>query len=439
MSAAKKRAATAKARARKGSKKSGARGVIEVRGARQNNLKGVDVDIPLGQFSVVTGPSGSGKSSLAFQTVYAEGQRRYVETFSPYTRQFFERMDKPDVEAIHGIPPAIAIGQGNNVKTTRSTVGTITEINDYLKILFPRVAEARCPVCEEKVEPDTPAGIARAARKLGDSPLMVTFAVAAPADAAPADFLAFLNGQGYLRILVFGEVYRTDDPDAYGRKTLPAQVDVIQDRVAGSKRTRLLEAVESAMRLGGGEVTLVDGDGERHAFSHDWRCAPCGIDLVAPSPGIFSFNSPQGACPDCRGFGRVIGIDLEKAIPDRRLSIRGGAVRAFQGERGAECQRDLERAARTRGLDLDCPFRDLSDEDQSWVRDGEAGDPEDNWREGSWYGVRGFLRLAGDQVLQDAHPRFPQPIPVLHQMPGLLGHAIAARGPQFPHRWKDTS
>jgi len=162
---------------------------IEIRGARQNNLKGVDVDLPLNQLIVVTGPSGSGKSSLAFQTVYAEGQRRYVETFSPYVRQFFDRMDKPQADEIRGIPPAIAIEQANNVKTTRSTVGTITEINDYLKLLFPRLATGHCPSCGGPVQPDTPSAIAAAAKtRWNEAPVLITFGVSAPAERSPRTF-----------------------------------------------------------------------------------------------------------------------------------------------------------------------------------------------------------------------------------------------------------
>ncbi|MEQ1841546.1 MAG: excinuclease ABC subunit A, partial [Verrucomicrobiales bacterium] len=204
---------------------------IEVRGARQNNLKGIDLDIPIGKLTVMTGPSGSGKSSLAFQTLYAEGQRRYVETFSPYTRQFFDRMDKPQVDSIRGIPPAIAIEQQNAVKSTRSTVGTITEINDYLKLLFPRLATGRCPSCSGPIQPDTPSAIAAAAKaRWNDAPVLITFGVAAPPGTAPSDFFAFLQSQGYVRVFLFGEIFRTDQPEAFTRK-LPARVDVIQDRV----------------------------------------------------------------------------------------------------------------------------------------------------------------------------------------------------------------
>ena len=232
---------------------------IQIRGARQNNLKGFDLDLPLGKLSVITGPSGSGKSSLAFDTIYAEGQRRYVETFSPYTRQFFERMDKPKVDAIHGIPPAIAIEQVNNIRSTRSTVGTITEINDYLKMLFPRLAEGVCPSCGRPVKPESAGSIQRAllSQHAGKTALIL-FGVPVPGDADVKDFFAFLQSQGYTRVLLFGEVLRTDEPAAFGNRKLPAVVHVVQDRItldAGNK-SRLTEAIEASLRFGKGTMSV---------------------------------------------------------------------------------------------------------------------------------------------------------------------------------------
>jgi len=366
--------------------------VIEIRGARQNNLKGIDLDLPLNQLIVVTGPSGSGKSSLAFQTVYAEGQRRYVETFSPYVRQFFDRMDKPQADEIRGIPPAIAIEQANNVKTTRSTVGTITEINDYLKLLFPRLATGRCPTCQGPVQPDTPSAIAAAAKeKWNESPVLVTFGVSAPSGTAPEDFFSFLQSQGYVRVYVFGEIFRTDQPEAFTRK-LPARVDVIPDRVAANRRSRLLEAIETALHLGKGKLALIEPtSGDRLDFSSAWHCARCDASIRPPTPGLFSFNHALGACRACRGFGRVIGIDYRKALPDHSLSLGAGVVKAFQGDTYQECQIDLERNARKRKIDLDTPFEDLSEADQQWVLRGEGGDPEEAYESGRWYGVKGFF------------------------------------------------
>lgn len=380
--------------------------VIQIRGARQNNLRGFDLDVPLGMLSVVTGPSGSGKSSLAFDTIYAEGQRRYVETFSPYTRQFFERMDKPKVDAIHGIPPAIAIEQVNNIRSTRSTVGTITEINDYLKMLFPRLAEATCPECHRPVRPETPESIqGELLTKHAGANALIGFHVPVPKNTKPEDFFPFLQAQGYLRIWVYGELLRTDEPAALKGRKLPALVLVVQDRVVLEKKNtaRLSEAIEAALRLGKGQVSVILTQAEGQpktanseprtlSFSTDWRCADCDIALPAPTPGLFSFNNPIGACPTCKGFGRSLGIDLRKAMPDESLSIRDGLVKAFSGNTYQESQDDLERTAKRKGINLDTAFADLPADQQKWIIEGEDKDPERAWSNGQWYGVRGFFK-----------------------------------------------
>ncbi len=371
---------------------------IQIRGARQNNLKGIDLDLPIGKLTVVSGPSGSGKSSFAFDTLYAEGQRRYVETFSPYTRQFLERMDKPKVDEIRGIPPAIAIEQSNPVKTTRSTVGTMTEINDYLKLLFPRVAGAVCPSCQRPIRPETAASIVEQAFAEADGEtVLVTFGVPAPAGTKAADFFAFLQSQGYLRVWIDGAILRTDEP-ALAPKRLPAVVRVIQDRIAVTEenRPRLFEAVETALRFGKGQIAFIAGlENAPRILPHSsgWHCAHCDVEITPPSPGLFSFNSPLGACPTCRGFGRVIGIDLERAIPDRSLSLKDGAVKLFQTESGQECQRDLLRACARREVDVRRPYAELPKADQDFVLYGDdpAANTMELWREGRWYGVRGMF------------------------------------------------
>ena len=368
--------------------------VIQVRGAWQNNLRGIDLDLPLGKLCVVTGPSGSGKSSLAFDTIYAEGQRRYVETFSPYTRQFFERMDKPKVDAIHGIPPAIAIEQVNNIRSTRSTVGTITEINDYLKMLFPRLSEGQCPECHRPVKPETPESIQHELMTAhAGKQALICFGVPVPKDTQVSDFFPFLQGQGYLRVWLYGESLRTDEPDAMKERKLPAVVLVIQDRLAlePNQKARLSEAIEAALRLGKGQMTVVQGT-ETLSFSTDWRCADCDIQIPAPTPGLFSFNSPIGACPTCKGFGRTLGLDMRKAMPDESLSIREGLVKAFSGSTYRESQDDLERAAKKKGVDLNTPFCDLPEAEQKWIVEGAGKDPEEAWQSGEWYGVKGFFR-----------------------------------------------
>ena len=347
--------------------------------------------------TVVTGPSGSGKSCLAFDTIYAEGQRRYVETFSPYTRQFLDRMDKPRVDEIRGIPPAIAIEQSNPVKSSRSTVGTMTEINDYLKLLMPRVARAFCPSCGREIRPETAKSIADeiGAHSSGKTGL-ITFWVAVPTKTEASDFFAFIQQQGYLRVWLNGEVVRADSPAKNIR--LGARVQVIQDRLTISEETRprLVESIETALRFGKDQINFVDLETkEVHPFSTGWHCAHCDLDIRPPTPGLFSFNNPLGACPDCRGFGRTIAIDLNRAIPDRSLSIAQGAVRVFRGEEMGESQKDLLRACARGEIDVHLPFEELPKCDQDFVIVGEKGAGEytdEDYEDDRWYGVRGFFK-----------------------------------------------
>ena len=380
------------------------RGCVEIRGARQNNLKGIDVDLPLGKLTVITGPSGSGKSSLAFETIYAEGQRRYVETFSPYMRQFLDRMDKPRVDDIRGIPPAIAIEQSNPVKTSRSTVGTMTEINDYLKLLWPRITKAFCPSCGREIRSETARSIAdEVLRDWADKNVLITFWVAVPAKTEPQKFFEFLQQQGYLRVWIDNEVVRVDvDPKQI--KRLGARVQVIQDRIAIAKenRARLVEALETGLHFGKGKVNIIDFEKKAEdPFSTGWHCAHCDLDIRPPSPGLFSFNNPLGACPECRGFGRTITIDLNKAIPDRSLSIKQGVVRVFRGQEFGNSQKDLLRACAREEIDINVPFDKLPKADQEFVINGEKhGDEytEDDYESDRWYGVRGFFRWLESQV-----------------------------------------
>ena len=377
------------------------RGCIEIRGARQNNLKGVDLDLTLGKLTVVTGPSGSGKSSLAFDTIYAEGQRRYVETFSPYMRQFLERMDKPRVDDIRGIPPAIAIEQSNLVKTSRSTVGTITEINDYLKLFWARVAHAFCPSCGREIRPETAKSIADQVLSHFDqggttATVLITFWVAVPAKTKPREFFEFLQQQGYLRIWLNGEIVRVDSDAKVER--LGARVQVIQDRITVTEenRARLTEAIETAIRFGKGKISVIPiSSRSLQPFSTGWHCAHCDLDVRRPTPGLFSFNNPLGACPECRGFGRTIAIDLNRAIPDRSLSIAQGVVRVFRGQEMGESQKDLLRACGREEIDVHRPFEELPKADQDFVINGEKGSGEytdDDYENDRWYGVRGFFR-----------------------------------------------
>ena len=365
-------------------------GTIEIRGIRQNNLRGFDLSLPLGKLIVVSGPSGSGKSSLAFDTLYAEGQRRYVETFSPYTRQFFDRMDKPAVDEIRGIPPAIAIEQVNAVKSTRSTVGTMTDLNDYLRLLLPRVVDAFCPKCAVQIQPATLHSIVKNISSEYALAVLITFPMNVPAGASAADFLGFLQSQGYQRVWANGDVVRVDEPPA----SLPDRVYVIQDRVAPNRENaaRLSEAVETALRFGKGKITVIDG-GQLRAFALGWHCPACEMDIPEPSIGRFSFNHPIGACATCRGFGRIITLEMMRAIPDTGVSIAEGAIKPFQTESGQECQADLMRAAAKRKIKTNVPFDKLPKAHQHWVlhREDDARPSMELWKAGLWYGVRGFF------------------------------------------------
>ncbi|MEO0577487.1 MAG: excinuclease ABC subunit A, partial [Pseudomonadota bacterium] len=309
--------------------------LIRVHGARQNNLRNIDLDLPLGELIVVTGVSGSGKSSLAFDTVYAEGQRRYVETFSPYARQFLERMDKPAVERIDGIPPAIAIDQTNPVRTSRSTVGTMTELNDHLKLLYARAATLRCPCTGEVVVRDTAESIWDACRAQADGERIgIAFVIERPRNFTTEELASFLAAQGYLRVTPEG-----DD-----------QLQVVQDRIRATARnkTRAIEAIEAALRRGDGRCRIVryDADDAVLRFSSALECASCERRFSDPLPSHFSFNSPLGACETCRGFGRTMGIDLGLVIPDESLTLADGAIKPWQSKSYAGCQRDLVRFAK---------------------------------------------------------------------------------------------
>jgi excinuclease ABC subunit A len=356
---------------------------IVIRGARQNNLKNLSLAIPTGELVVVTGVSGSGKSSLVFDTLYAEGQRRYVETFSPYARQFLDRMDKPQVDAVEGIPPAIAIDQTNPVRTSRSTVGTMTELNDHLKLLYARAAKLFCRGCGKRVARDTPQTIYESLKAKGDDRLVVTFPVPVPKNFSEKEVLGLLEAQGYTRIHA-----RSKDC-----------IEVVQDRVriATTEKARVMDALDAALRVGQGRVNVYGEEQGPAAFSHrfsaDLHCADCDIRYTEPTPAAFSFNSPIGACEACRGFGRVIGVDFGLVVPDESKTLRQGAVRPWQSPSFRECQDDLEKYAKKRGIPLDVPFRELSDAHRSWVLEGE---PEwVSWRKswpGTWYGVRRFFK-----------------------------------------------
>ena len=383
---------------------------IRIRGARQNNLKNLDLDLPLNEFIVVTGVSGSGKSSFAFDTVYSEGQRRYVETFSPYARQFLDRMDKPRVDSIDGIPPAIAIDQTNPVRTSRSTVGTMTEINDHLKLLFSRVARLYCRQCGQRVRKDEPEAIfldlGRIFRELsaedsgttgsssgaaqgssgstggcpdrsGDAApprISITFTVAIPENFTADEIEGYLAAQGYTRL--------------HARSA--RSFEVVQDRVryGEANRARIIEALEQALERGRGRVTVreLEPEGRRFRFSSLLHCAPCDIHYTEPTPNNFSFNSPLGACRECRGFGRTMGIDPRLVVPDESKTLAQGAIRPLQSKSYLRRHRKLLELAQAKGVPVDVPWRDLTPEQREWIWRGDR--PR---RRGTWYGLDRFF------------------------------------------------
>ena len=378
--------------------------VIRLRGVRHNNLKNLDLDLPKGRLIVFTGLSGSGKSSLAFDTLFAEGQRRYVETFSPYVRQFFDRMDKPQVDRIDGIPPAIALGQRNTVRTTRSTIGTMTEICDHMKHLWTHLARCHCDRCGSLVTRDEPLAIWEAVSASQADELLVTFDVPLAKKISVEESLQFIGKQGYQRILDptvkprrgnLPEVLRVDEAAKRLAKRKLTALSVVQDRVRLAKRSRarFLEAVEQAYQFGKGHLAVHSEGAAPQRFSRQFHCAACDIEYRDPSPSLFSFNNPIGACLECRGFGRIISIDYRLALPDLSLSIADGVVKPWQTKTGAECQRDMMRAAKRDGIPTDVPFRKLPRKIQGWVMHGEPdyGKPGRSWPN-AWYGVAGYFR-----------------------------------------------
>ena len=380
---------------------------IRLRGVRQNNLKNFNLDLPLGKLIVVTGLSGSGKSSLAFDTLFAEGQRRYVETFSPYARQFLDRMDKPQVDGIDGIPPAIAIEQRNSVKSTRSTVGTITEICDYAKLLWSNLAQLHCRQCGQLVQKDSPRQIWESLLKhpLANTPHgVITFQLPLSDKLSLDESLALISHQGYQRLFLDGRLVRIDEARPLLAAQHPSALTVVQDRLSlePTRRSRFIEACEQAYHFGKGKLTVHFPEMNSPAskpmaplfFSNRLHCATCDLEYRPPTPALFSFNHPLGACPACRGFGRIINIDYHLALPDRRKTLAEGAVKPWLTGHGLESQQDLMKFCKLRKVPTKVPFEKLSAELQQWVIEGDPGygsDPAHEWPR-AWYGVKGYFR-----------------------------------------------
>jgi excinuclease ABC subunit A len=397
------------------------RGEIVIRGARTHNLKNVDLRIPPRALVVMTGVSGSGKSSLAFDTIYAEGQRRYVESLSAYARQFLERMEKPDVDAIEGICPAIAIRQKNSIRNPRSTVGTTTEIHDYLRLLYARVGRTFCRSCGREVIRETAEVVAKVLSGLSEgtrlligfdmpvvtgSPLALTpepedeeAAAETNGDDSPApqpdlpglvdpiaETILALRKKGFGRLYIDGQTVSLDDVDPASLKDR-AMLQVIVDRlkVDGDIRARLTDSIETAYTEGGGAafaIELTEGVPIVHRFSERFECRSCNIQYEIPQPRLFSFNNPFGACPICHGFGNIIELDMDLVVPDPSKSIQQNAIEPWSKPHYRTQLADLKRSARGR-VRLDVPWSSLTDDEKRFVIDGDGA---------SFEGVKGFFR-----------------------------------------------
>jgi excinuclease ABC subunit A len=393
-------------------------GLIRIRGARQHNLKNLDLDIRTGELTVVTGPSGSGKSSLVFDTLYAEGQRRYVETFSAYARQFLDRMDKPAVDKVEGVPPAIAIDQTNPVRSQRSTVGTMTELNDHLKLLFARSGQlfdrrprSRCGTTRPRRSTPNCCGAAPTRRSAPGADLSGGTAGQhqrrsnwSSGCRPAASGRAGRGPSGRARTSAVGPPQTSEPPGGGQRTTGSGERGDGQGAGRGGRplpdrageKGRVVEAIEVALKRGAGRlnvyvmpVALESSDSELWRFSSGLHCPHSDLRYTDPIPSAFSFNSAVGACEACRGFGRVIGVDYGLVIPNDKLTLRAGAIKPMQTPAWKECQDDLMRHAETAGIPRDTPWNKLTPEQQGWVINGSP-----NWNgkwNQHWYGIKRFF------------------------------------------------
>lgn len=356
---------------------------IEIRGAKSHNLQNISCRIPRGKITVITGVSGSGKSTLAFDTLFAEGQRRFVESLSTYARQFLEKLDRPDVESIRGIPPAIAIEQKNPVKNARSTVGTASEIYDYLRLLYAKIGEVYCPDCGIKVSGDTVENVAEAlleAHRGKRITLLSPFELKKEEEVGPQ--LQELVKNGYYRIWMEGEVKDLGSLTPQALKDLRT-LDLVIDRIVPmeTNRSRLFEAIQSAFQWGGGRVVAITEEGERLSFHRSFSCGKCGRGFSEPEPLLFSFNSPMGACPTCQGFGRIIGIDWEKVIPDPRKTLKQRPFAPWNTPSNEELYEYLWEACRRYRIPTQVPFEELSPGQKRILLEGK----------GDFFGLKGFF------------------------------------------------
>ena len=381
---------------------------IHVQGARVHNLKNISIDIPHNAITVVTGVSGSGKSSLAFDTIYAEGQRRYIESLSAYARQFLERNEKQDVDEITGIAPAIAIKQKNSTRNPRSTVATATDSYDYLRLLYARAGRTFCTNCGNEVRKDTMDEIASRVLALPEGRrfyVLYTLEIATPS-ATPVrkggakkttkispeairETLGALQRRGFQRLFQAGRVHDFSSPESLLDIDFSQPVYVVVDRlvIGPDMRSRLIDSVEISYREGRGEAILqfaVDnGPAERMVFNERFECKTCGAVYQEPEPRLFSFNNPYGACPRCQGFGNTIDFDINLVIPDRALSLNEGAIQPWTKPRYRTLVIEMKKFARANNIPLDVPFRDLTTAQQNMIIEGNL--------KSEYIGVNGFF------------------------------------------------
>jgi excinuclease ABC subunit A len=355
-------------------------GVLRIEGARQNNLKNVSLDIPHDRLTVVTGVSGSGKSSLAFDTLFAEGQWRYIESLSSYARMFLERVDRPEVDRIVNVRPAVALEQKNPVRTARSTVGTATEVYDYLRLLYAKIGRVHCPDCGGEAAHHSGTSIVDGLlERHAGARALVCFRLPLPAGLSVAELRASLVRRGFGRLRVDGAAVDLEAADLDGR----TEVEIVLDRIVldAQRRPRLVESIETGLREGGGEVAVeVLGVGLQR-FTVDFSCSDCGKALERPQPILFSFNHPLGACPECKGFGNILTYDESLVVPDRTVTLGDGAVEPWSYPSGKWYQRELVKAARRRQMSLDTPWETLAPQDRAFVYDGDEKFP----------GIKGFF------------------------------------------------
>jgi excinuclease ABC subunit A len=352
---------------------------IFIKGAREHNLKDIDVVIPRNKLVVITGVSGSGKSSLAFDTIYAEGQRRYVESLSAYARQFLGRMEKPDVDYIEGLSPAISIDQKGAPHNPRSIVGTVTEIYDYLRLLFARVGHPHCPECGRKISRQTVQQIVDAVQEIPQcSRIMILAPLVTDRKGEHQTILKDLQKAGFVRVRVDGQIYDLSEEfqlDKNKKHTIEVVVDRLQIE-QNENATRLADSIETALKLGSGVVLIKVLDGEELLFSEHFACVYCGISLGEIAPRTFSFNSPYGACPVCTGLGCKLEIDPNLVIPDKRLSLNEGAIQPWMrnGQLSTWSRSILQSLGHRHGFSLLTPVKDLSEEQLRVILYGDGGE-----------------------------------------------------------------